>query len=131
MFEKEQPQNMQTFSNEIVKMVNTNTRRIRILEQRLSGFERRIGSLEDRIIDEIDNLRRGLEQINLDIKAVSESLSGIRVEMLNINKDLNRTAKKTEVKELESLLDIYNPIKSKFITRDELERFMEEKSEKS
>ena len=126
VFEKEQPQDTSIFSSEIVKMVNTNTRRIRAIEQRLSGSERRIGSMEEKIIDEMDDLRRGFEQISLDIKALSENLSQIRSEMLKINKNLDRAAKKSEVKELESLLDLYNPIKSKFVTRDEVKRIIEE-----
>lgn len=126
VFEKEQPQDTSVFSSEIVKMVNTNTRRIRAIEQRLSGSERRIGSMEEKIIDEMDDLRRGFEQISLDIKALSENLSQMRSEMLKINKNLDRAAKKSEVKELESLLDLYNPIKSKFVTRDEVKRIIEE-----
>lgn len=126
VFEKEQPQDTSVFSSEIVKMVNTNTRRIRAIEQRLTGSERRIGSMEEKVIDEMDDLRRGFEQISLDIKALSENLSQIRSEMLKINKNLDRAAKKSEVKELESLLDLYNPIKSKFVTRDEVKRIIEE-----
>lgn len=126
VFEKEQPQDTSVFSSEIVKMVNTNTRRIRAIEQRLSGSEIRIGSMEEKIIDEMDDLRRGFEQISLDIKALSENLSQMRSEMLKINKNLDRAAKKSEVKELESLLDLYNPIKSKFVTRDEVKRIIEE-----
>jgi len=126
VFEKEQPQDTSVFSNEIVKMANTNTRRIRAIEQRLSGSERRIAAMEEKIIDEMDDLRRGFEQISLDIKALSENLSQIRSEMLKINKNLDRAAKKSEVKELESLLDLYNPIKSKFVTRDEVKRIIEE-----
>jgi len=129
VFEKEQQQDISAVSSEIVKMVNTNTRRIRAIEQRLYGSERRIGSLEEKVIDEMDDLRRGFEQISLDIKAVSESLSEIRSEILKLNKNLDKTAKKSEVKELESLIDLYNPIKSKFVTRDEVERLIEEKPE--
>jgi len=130
VFEKEAPPDFSGISSEIVKMVNTNTRRIRTIEQRLSGTERRISSLEEKIIDEIDNLRRGFEQISLDIKALTDNLSQIRTEMLKINKNLDKTAKKAEVKELESLLDLYSPIKSKFMTREEVERLIEEKTEK-
>ncbi len=127
VFEKEAPPDVSALSSEIVKMVNTNTRRIRTIEQRLSGTERRISSLEEKIIDEIDNLRRGFEQISMDIKALSGNLSQIRAEILKINKNLDKTAKKAEVKELESLLDLYSPIKSKFVTREEVERLIEEK----
>ena len=118
---------MGVLSGEIVKRINTNTRRIRTIEQRLDGLESRIGALEEKIIDEIDYLRKSFGQISIDIKAVSESLSEIRGEVLKINKSMDKTAKKAEIKELETLLDIYNPIKSMFVTRDQVERILEEK----
>ena len=127
VFEKDAPSDMQTFGNEISNMVNTNTRRIRTLEQRLSGTELRVGALEEKIIDEIDNLRKSFEQISVDIRAVTDNLSEIRSEILKINKNLDKTAKKAELKELETLLDIYNPIKSRFTTKDEVARIIEDK----
>jgi chromosome segregation ATPase len=127
VFEKNTPSDMQTFGTEISNMVNTNTRRIRTLEQRLSGAEMRIGALEEKIIDEIDNLRKSFEQISVDIRAVTDNLSEIRSEILKINKNLDKTAKKAELKELETLLDIYNPIKSRFTTKDEVARMIEDK----
>jgi len=127
VFEKNTPGDLQTLGVEMVNRVNTDTRRIRTLEQRLNGAEMRIGSLEEKVIDEIDRLRKSFEQISLDIKAVSDSLSEIRSEILKINKNLDKTAKKVEVKELETLLDIYNPIKSRFTTKDEVTRMIEDK----
>lgn len=129
-FEKEPETGTQVLGTEIVKMVNTNTRRIRALEQRLEGTERRLRALQDNFIEEIENLRKKFEQISIDIKAVTENLSKIRAEMLTLNKNFEKTARRAEVKELESLLDLYSPIKSKFTTREEVERMIEEKIEK-
>ena len=127
VLENEPSMGVGALSGEIVRRINTNTRRIRTIEQRLDGLESRIGSLEEKLIDEIDNLRKSFDQISVDIKAVSESLSEIRGEILKINKTVDKTAKKAEIKELETLLEIYNPIKSQFVTRDQVERILEEK----
>jgi len=127
VFEKNTPDDIQTLSVQAATMINTNTRRIRALEQRLDGVELRIGALEEKIIDEIDRLRKSFEQISVDIKAVTDNLSEVRSEILKINKNLDKTAKKAEVKELETLLDIYNPIKSRFTTKDEVTRMIEDR----
>jgi hypothetical protein len=66
----------------------------------------------------------------MDIKNIIKNLSELRTETMRINKDIDRTAKKSEVKELESLLDLYSPIKSKFTTKDEVERLIDEKLSK-
>jgi uncharacterized coiled-coil protein SlyX len=129
-FEKEPTEDMRVFNTEIAKMSNMNTSRIRALEQRLTLTESRISALEEKIIEEIDYLRKSFGQISVDIRSLTETLSQIRTEMLNINKNLDKTARKSEVKELESLIDLYSPIKSKFVTREEVERLLEEKTEK-
>jgi len=127
VFEKNVSNDMQTLGTEMASRINTDTRRIRAIEQRLGGIELRIGALEEKIIDEIDHLRKSFEQISVDIKAVTDNLSEIRSEILKINKNLDKTAKKAEVKELETLLDIYNPIKSRFTTKDEVARMIEDR----
>jgi predicted nucleic acid-binding Zn-ribbon protein len=126
VFEKETV-NIQSFNNEVVKIINTNTRRIRSLEQRLDGLEMRIGAIEEKIINEMDALRKNFDEIGMDIKDISKNLNELRNEILKINKTIDKTAKKAEVKELESLLDLYNPIRSKFTTREEVERLVDEK----
>jgi len=126
VFEKETV-NVQSFNNEVVKIINTNTRRIRSLEQRLDGLEMRIGAIEEKIINEMDALRKNFDEIGMDIKDISKNLNELRNEILKINKTIDKTAKKAEVKELESLLDLYNPIRSKFTTREEVERLVDEK----
>ena len=123
-------ENIGIFQNELVKLANANTERIRSLEHRLIAVEQRVNVLEEKILEETDKMRKDFEQILIDIKAVSENISKIRAEILVVNKNLDKTAKKSEVRELESLLDLYSPIKSKFTTRDEVERLIEEKIEK-
>jgi len=127
-FEKDANE-MQAFG-EVIKVMNTNTRRIRSVEQRLDGLEMRLGAIEEKIINEIENVKKDFEEINMYIKQISKNLSELRGEILRMDKVINKTAKKTEVKELESLLELYSPIKSKFTTRDEVERMIEEKLSK-
>jgi prefoldin subunit 5 len=127
-FEKDTNE-MQAFG-EVIKVISTNTRRIRSVEQRLDGLEMRMGSIEEKIINEIEGIKKDFEEIHMYIRQISKNLSELRAEMLRMDKIINKTAKRTEVKELESLLDLYSPIKSKFATRDEVERLIEEKLSK-
>ncbi len=127
VFEKSTPDDPQSFGIEVANRINTSTRRIRTIEQRLNGAELRIGALEERVIDEIDKLRKSFEQISVDIKSVNDHLSELHSEILKIDKTLEKTAKKAELKELETLLEIYNPIKSTFTTKNEVERMIEDK----
>jgi len=131
VFEKEKEVfDIRTFTTEILNRVDSNTRRIRSIEQRLNLLESRISSLEEKLIDEIDKLGRGFEQLQLDVKAVSESLKVLRAEMLKLNKNMEKAALKAEVKELATLLDLYNTIKSSFVTKEEVRRMLEELEKK-
>ncbi len=111
----------------MVKRIDDNTRRIKTIEQRLDGMSLRIEALENKMIEDVEDLKKRLDQLSLDVKSIAESLLKIRVETRRLNKDLEKTARKSEIKELESLLDLYSPIKSKFVTREEVERLIEEK----
>ena len=130
VFEKKHPVRFEAFTSEIVRSVNDNTRRIRILEQGLEGVRSRISALEEKVIDEVENIKKWLDQLSVDVKDVSKKLTEIHSEILKINKELDKTARKTELKEIESLLELYNPIKSQFVTADQVRRMLEEVKKK-
>ena len=121
---------MDANQTELVRRINDNTRRVRMIEQNIDVINTRIKGIEERVINDMDSLKKKLDELFLDIGEVSKSLNEVRGEILKINKNLDKTARKTEIKELEGLLELYNPIKSRFITRDEVERLLEEKVNK-
>jgi len=45
-------------------------------------------------------------------------------------KSMKRFSLVSDVKKLEQLIDIYSPLKSEFVTREEVERLLEEAAEK-
>jgi len=127
VFEKKPEVNIHAFNTELVTRINTNTRRVRTLEQRHEGTEGRISSLEEKVIDELENLKKHFDQISTDIDSLTKNISELRAEFLKMSKSIEKSARKTEVKELESLIDLYNPIKSRFITREEVDKIIEER----
>ncbi len=127
VFEK-RPEEVGGFQTEIVRRTNDNTRRIRMLEQSLDVLNSRVSGIEEQVISDMDALRKNLDQLSLDIRELGKTLNELRGEILKINKNLDKTARKTEIKELESLLELYSPIRSKFVTKDELEKILEEKT---
>jgi len=130
VFERKASQQQFGINAEISRIINDNTRRIRILEQSLESSRTRIGSLEERMIDEIGDIKKWIDQLSLDVKEISKDLKEIRTEISRVNKDLAKTARKTEIKELESLLELYSPIKSHFITKEEVMRLIEREMNK-
>jgi uncharacterized protein (UPF0335 family) len=130
VFERKPPQNFAPINTEIARSTNDNTRRIRILEQSLESSRNRISSLEERMIEEMGDIKKWMDQLSIDIGEISKDFKTMRKEIIRINKELEKTARKNELKELESLLDLYNPIKSRFVTRDEVISILENQIKK-
>jgi len=124
VFEKSQPEAVET-----IRRINDNTRRIRIIEQRLDIIDSRIKGIEEKIIDEMNTLKVTFDQLRADVKELFKEIKTMRGNMLKFEQNLEKTAKKSELKEIESLLELYNPIKSRFVTRDELDRILEKRKE--
>ena len=114
-------------TNELVRRTNEVTRRLRIMEQRADRIETHLADLEEKAITQMGDLKISLERIGSKISAVSDRLTAIESEISRINKGMGKTANKSEIKQLETYIELINPITSKFVTKDELERAFEEK----
>ena len=129
-FEKQAAADFAGMSSEVVRRLNESSRRMKVIEQRIDRLEQQLQSLENTAITQMDDIRVNLERIISKITGIAERLTAIENELLRVNKDLSKTAGKSELKQLEMYIDIMNPIKSKFITRGELDRILEEKIKK-
>lgn len=117
-------------TSELMRRINEDSRRIRLLEQRMDRIDDSFSSLEDRALNQLDDLKLGIERLSDKILKLTDKLNGIENEIAKVNKELSKTASKAELKQLETFVNIVNPITSKFVTKDELERRLEEKIEK-
>lgn len=116
--------------NELVRRLNENSRRIKYVEQKIDKIESTTSTLEETILLQMNDLKVNLERIAQKMTSLAERLSAIENEMLRFNKEIGKAATKAEVKQLESFIDLVNPITSKFVTREELDRALEESAPK-
>lgn len=128
--EQKPPADLTAMTNEMVRRMNEYSRRIKNLEQRLDRTESRVENMEQTVLNQMNDLKINLERIGQKISGVADRLSAIETEILRVNKDLGRTALKSDVKKLETFIDLVNPITAKFVTKDELERALEERLHK-
>ncbi|MBI2547552.1 MAG: hypothetical protein HYW23_03850 [Candidatus Aenigmarchaeota archaeon] len=122
--------NVEELITELVKRLNENTRRIRIIEQRVDRVENSVDALEDNTLTQLNDLKLSLEKISDRIVSLSEKLVSIEGEILRLGKELSKTATKREFKEMETFIDLINPITAKFATKDEVEKMIEDKTAK-
>ena len=69
----------------------------------------------------------GTDEITKKIKDYDTMFLKIENDINKINKNLEKVAKRREVKELENLLSLYNPLKSTFVTKSDIEKMLEER----
>jgi septal ring factor EnvC (AmiA/AmiB activator) len=113
--------------SELVKRINQNARRIHFVEQKMERMESGMRSLDETVLMQLNELKLELDKIGNKIADVADRLTAVENEVLRINSRLDKTATKTEVKQLETFIDLINPITSEFITKDQLERALEER----
>jgi hypothetical protein len=121
------PTTLRTIINKLVDRTNTDTQRIRITEQREEGLALRIDALEQ----ETMNTGKALQKLNIrldsELKKRDKSISEVQGIMREMIKQLKRLASAGKVKELEAMLNLYNPLKSNFMTREEVEQLVSER----
>jgi uncharacterized protein (DUF342 family) len=118
---------VQAVLTELVRRENESSRRLRALEERSSLTEMRASTLQDSMLKMIEERKTFNEKINERLTNIENSILRIDNELMKINKNLEKMAKRTELKELENMLSFFNPIKTNFVTREEVERMIEEK----
>ena len=118
---------VQSVINELVERTNNNTQRLRVLEERTESMDSRITVAEKDMLSDKTELRKMVEELEKKLAASEEkagTLESTIKEMVNHMKHLATTA---DIRGLQELVDIYNPLKSNFLTKEEAEHMIEEK----
>jgi len=114
--------------NEIVDRINDNTKRLRTLEQRSQIMASRMNSVEKEMLSLNKNTQKLVSGLETKIKASNDKIFQNESTVKEIIKQVKKLATTSKISELEELLEIYNPIKSQFVTREEVQRMINEKT---
>jgi uncharacterized protein (DUF342 family) len=120
---------VQAILTELVRRENETSRRLRALEERSSLTEMRASTLQDSFLKMNEERKMSNEKLNERLINIENSILRIDNELAKISKILEKMAKKTELKEIENMLSFFNPLKTNFVTREEVGRMIEDKGE--
>lgn len=123
---EERPMSIRPIINEIVRRLNESERRIRDLEMRIERIETNFSSVEENILNQLNDLKIDITKLGKKIEGFVEKIDLYESEILRLNKELAKTASKADLKKIETYVEILNPVTSKFVTREEMERALEE-----
>jgi len=124
---KKQPRTINTILNDVIQRVNDDTQRLRVLEQSSESLTSRMNSLEQAILQSRREMQKAFSEINEGIAALDERLTKAESTMKEIINHVKKLVTESQVKELQNLIELYNPVKSNFVTKEEMEKFVSER----
>ncbi len=126
VFGKEPEDRMHRVMSEIVNRVNDNTKRLRDLERTYDTMANRMIATEQDIIAYKKSVQKDIDEIKNSIDSINTEIMKIKETIKEIMKQMKFFATKTKVEELKTMLNIFNPLESVFVTRDEVRKMIKE-----
>ncbi|MCD6381590.1 MAG: hypothetical protein J7L43_01255 [Candidatus Aenigmarchaeota archaeon] len=111
---------------ELIRRANRGDRRLRELEQRTQALESRVSSLEDSLFKQTKELKKRIIDLSIDIKSISEQVNKIEENIARLNDQAKNFARRKELKELENMFELLNPIQQEFVTKEEVRKMIRE-----
>jgi len=119
-----------TIINEVIERVNSDTQRLRVVEQSNDSLISRVDGLEQAALQQKKDLLKHSTDLAADISFLDERVAKLESTIKEIVEHIKKLVTQSQVKELENLIDIYNPVKSNFVTKEELEKILSERLRK-
>jgi len=117
--------------NELAHRLNDNTRRIRVLEEKVRNLELQIGTHDQRIMEE-NKISNGLSQaIGEGLAQIKERIVGLELDSQNLRAELKKSAQKSDLKEVQEYIELISPVTSKYTTRGEVEEIVRQEIRKT
>jgi len=124
---RQQPRRtVQSVINDLIGRVNTDTRRLRIIEQELNILKSRMAAIEQNAAEQRKAINASVTELGAKVARAEDKVSRMESLIGEVVKGMKRFAPASEIKKLEQLIEIYSPLKSEFITREEAERMIED-----
>jgi chromosome segregation ATPase len=102
-------QNYQVIISELVRRSNEDTRRLRVLEQRMDALDTRMASVEDTVLDKAKKNHLHFTELDQSLRRLGEEMITIKNTLDKINKQIASFARKRDIKEIERMLDLMAP----------------------
>lgn len=115
---------MSLIMQELVRRSNEESRRLRVLEQRLQTLEQRSVTGEESSSAKLKKINDKLIELETAMKMQSDETLKIKTNLDRIIKQSDNFARKSDVKEIEKMFELLNPVTHEFVTRKELENMV-------
>ncbi|MGC9200441.1 MAG: hypothetical protein ACP5F8_00545 [Candidatus Aenigmatarchaeota archaeon] len=118
------PEKVEAF--DFSRELNELNRRVRMIEIKNEKLEERILAIEKKIEGLQTDLKIYSDLSSKKVEDIKQQMTQIKEEMENLKKNIDQLATKTELQKIKFFLDLFNPLTSNFVTKEEMERKIEE-----
>ncbi len=125
VFDKK-PANVQAVVGELVRRFNDNSKRLRLVEQKISGLESVLSGIDQNAVEQFKQAKVNSDKLNAKMDEIGTRIAKIEDDTRKLTKQMERAATKTELREIQGFIDLINPIKSSFITIQEVRKMIED-----
>ncbi|MBI4167774.1 MAG: hypothetical protein HY515_02355 [Candidatus Aenigmarchaeota archaeon] len=125
VFDKK-PANVQVVVGELVRRFNDNSKRLRLVEQKISSLESVLSGIDQTAVEQFKQAKVNSDKLNAKIDEIGTRIAKMEDDTRKLTKQMERAATKTELREIQGFIDLINPIKSNFITIQEVRKMLEE-----
>lgn len=99
--------------------------RLSILEQRVNSIYQIMHNMENTLLVRNDKLENEIKELREEIKKIKDEIKNINIKINAIIDQLDLFAPIDRVKSIEKLLDIIDPLN--FVTKNEIDKIVEKK----
>lgn len=114
---------------ELVRRSNNDSRRLKELEQRFDALDTKTKTIESTVLKKHKDLESHFVEIEARVREMEERLMGFQSAFDRFNRQVTKFAMRRDIKELEHMFELFNPVTGKFVTVDELENKLRELKE--
>jgi vacuolar-type H+-ATPase subunit I/STV1 len=124
VFGKEPPDKGQRVIVEIIRRVNDNIRRLRILEQKIKAIESHVNSTDENVLTLQKSFQKAINERDMRITGIEDKLQKLDTLTKEILKQMKMVATKSGLEEIRNTMNILNPVNSNFVTRNEVREML-------
>ncbi|MCX6815663.1 MAG: hypothetical protein NT120_02335 [Candidatus Aenigmarchaeota archaeon] len=121
--------NYQVILQELVRRSNEETRRLRMLEQKMDSLDDKLNSLLENNTERTKKINTKTAEVDVSLKNLSNEILNLKVNVDKINKQLVKFAQRRDLKEIERMLELLSPLREEFATKEDLEELKKQEEE--
>lgn len=119
------PQQQQLI-NQVVDRVNDFNKRVRDLEEKIRNLQARVNTLDETVLNKNQSLQSSIEELEDEVGDVRDRIANIEVDVKEFNREKRKFVTEQEIDEIESYMDLMNPLNSQFATKNEVKKLVKE-----